>query len=77
MASASKLGRRLAGIALGLALLALLALPLGAAATPRAHLQGSRAVAPKVVEKMIRAGNRIRHKKYFYCARFGLYRLVA
>jgi hypothetical protein len=41
-----------------------------AAALPRAHLDGSRAVAPKaaprVVRKMIRAGNRIRHKRYVW-----------
>ncbi|HET6830573.1 MAG TPA: hypothetical protein VFH44_04400 [Solirubrobacterales bacterium] len=39
-----------------------------APAVPRAHIDGSRAVAPKgaprVVKKMIRAGNRIRHKRY-------------
>ncbi len=48
---------------------ALMALPADApAAEPRAHLDGSRAVAPKaaprVVKRMIRAGNKIRHKKY-------------
>jgi hypothetical protein len=39
-----------------------------AARTPVAHLDGSRAVAPQsapqVVKRMIRAGNRIRHKRY-------------
>lgn len=38
------------------------------AAKPVAHLDGSRAVAPKsapkAVKRMIRAGNKIRHKKY-------------
>jgi hypothetical protein len=48
---------------------ALMALPADApAAKPRAHLDGSRAVAtkaaPRVVKRMIRAGNKIRHKKY-------------
>jgi hypothetical protein len=53
----------LAGLAVSLALAA------GpAAALPRAQLDGSRAVAPKqaprVVKRMIRAGNKIRHKRY-------------
>lgn len=38
------------------------------ARTPVAHLDGSRAIAPRsapqVVKRMIRAGNEIRHKKY-------------
>ncbi len=61
--------RRLACVALGLALTAILLLPLTATAEPpSAHMRGSMAVAPKaapkVVKRMIRAGNRIRHKKY-------------
>lgn len=45
-----------------------LALAGRATALPRAELDGSRAVAPKAapraVKEMIRAGNRIRHKRY-------------
>ena len=61
----SRFALALACLAVG----ALLAVPIGATAqTPRAHLQGSRAVAPKAapkaVKRMIRAGNKIRHKRY-------------
>jgi hypothetical protein len=55
-------------VALAAAVVASLALAGPASALPRAQLDGSRAVAPKaaprVVKKMIRAGNRIRHKRY-------------
>jgi hypothetical protein len=55
-------------VALAAAVVTSLALAGPASALPRAQLDGSRAVAPKaaprVVKKMIRAGNRIRHKKY-------------
>jgi hypothetical protein len=58
----------LAALVALLAALASLAVAGPATALPRAQLDGSRAVAPKaaprVVKKMIRAGNRIRHKKY-------------
>jgi len=47
---------------------AALTLAAPATALPRAELDGSRAVAPRaaprVVKRMIRAGNRIRHKRY-------------
>jgi len=56
-------------LALAGALLLALAVPLAAdAKVPDAHMNGSKAVAPKgapdVVKDMIRAGNKIRHKKY-------------
>ena len=50
------------------ALVALALAPATNAAVPSAHMDGSKAVAPKsapdVVKDMIRAGNKIRHKKY-------------
>jgi hypothetical protein len=68
-----KAGHRKISCALVAALTALLLLALpasGSAASPyrEAHMRGSKAFAPKgapdYVRKMIKAGNRIRHKKY-------------
>ncbi len=62
---------RAAGTALAAAALLAVALPAGASAgyTP-AHLNGTKAVAPKgapdYVKAMIRAGNKIRHKRYVW-----------
>ena len=54
--------------ALAAVLLFALAAPAAEAKPPSAHMNGSKAVAPKsapaVVKDMIRAGNKIRHKKY-------------
>ena len=56
-------------LTLGAAVLVALAVnPVANAAVPSAHMNGSKAVAPRgapeVVKDMIRAGNEIRHKKY-------------
>lgn len=71
MTFANRLRPSALGAVLTLAATALIALAAATAAeakTPSAHMNGSKAVAPKsapgVVKDMIRAGNKIRHKKY-------------
>jgi hypothetical protein len=69
MAFVNRLRPHAVGAALTLAVATLIVLAAATEAkTPDAHLNGSKAVAPKsapdVVKDMIRAGNKIRHKRY-------------
>ena len=64
-----KVGPRVRALVVGVFAITAMALPAAAQAeVPLAHLNGTKAVAPKgapkVVKKMIKAGNQIRDKKY-------------